>query len=95
MTPEEALRHEWIHCGQKTGDLRHSQSEASVSREAHSTSSDTSSSGCSNYTRLHFKCTTAKLTDKAKVKTVDTRITDCTSFDKNLNDSVTYLPPIV
>lgn len=92
MTPDEALRHEWIQSAQKTVcDLRHSQSEASVSRESHSTSG---SSGESNYIRIHHKYAPPK-SDKIKAKIIDTRLVDSTSLDSNLNDSGTFLPPIL
>lgn len=92
MTPDEALRHEWIQSAQKTCDLRHSQSEASVSRESHSTSG----SGESNsYLRVHHKYAPTKTSDKIKAKIIDTRLADSTSLDSNLNDSGTFLPPIL
>lgn len=92
MTPDEALRHEWILSAQKTSDLRHSQSEASVSRESHSMSG----SGESNYLRVHHKYALTKTTsDKVKAKIIDTRLSDSASLDSNLNDSGTFLPPIL
>lgn len=88
MTPEEALRHEWIQQAQKVCDLRHSQSEASVSHDS-CLSSNTSSSSGSNYPRLHHvKYSTPKISDKVKAKIV-------TTIDTNLNDSGTFLPPIL
>lgn len=97
MTPEEALRHEWIlqsNSSQKSGsnDLRHSQSEASVGHDSHS-SSGASADGYSNY-RSHHRCVIAKSSDKLKAK-IDTRINDNRSVDANLNDSGTFLPPIL
>lgn len=95
MTPDEALRHEWIQSAQKTSDLRHSQSEASVSRESHSHHHSTSGSGESNYLRVHHKYAPTKTSDKIKAKIIDTRLADSTSLDSNLNDSGTFLPPIL
>ncbi|KRT80329.1 phosphotransferase, partial [Oryctes borbonicus] len=97
MTPEEALRHEWIQSAcntHKTNDLRHSQSEASVSHDHFSHSSSRTSG--SSFSRPH-KCTAPKTSDKIKAKIVDTRTNDSTSVDSNLNDSgykkeTKYLP---
>lgn len=95
MTPEEALRHEWIQSASsthRTNDLRHSQSEASVSHDSFSHSSSRTSG--SSFSRPH-KCAAPKTSDKIKAKIVDTRPNDSTSVDSNLNDSGTFLPPIL
>ncbi|KAK9692633.1 Protein kinase domain [Popillia japonica] len=97
MTPEEALRHEWIQSASsthRTNDLRHSQSEASVSHDSFSHSSSRTSG--SSFSRPH-KCAAPKTSDKIKAKIVDTRPNDSTSVDSNLNDSgykkeTKYLP---
>ncbi|XP_022911658.1 dual specificity tyrosine-phosphorylation-regulated kinase 4 isoform X2 [Onthophagus taurus] len=111
MTPDEALRHEWIQSAtssssnhhHKSNDLRHSQSEASVTHESsaggYSHSSGSRTSGSSFAPRPH-KCvasvtTTAtavavppKTGDKLKAKIVETKMHDSsTSIDSNLNDS--------
>lgn len=94
MTPDEALRHEWILSGltQKPNDLRHSQSDASVGQDSHSSSGTSGGS----YSRMHVKCSASKISDKAKAKIiVDSRLNDSTSVDSNLNDSGTFLPPIL
>lgn len=98
MTPDEALRHEWILCGltQKSSDLRHSHSDAKVVHESISSHpSSSSTSGSSSYSRVHVKCSTTKTSDKIKAKIVDSRSNDSNSVDSNLNDSGTFLPPIL
>lgn len=96
MTPDEALRHEWILSGtsgyQKSGsDLRHSHSEVNVGHDSHSSSSTSGSS----HSRIHHKSLAPK-GDKVKAKILDTRLHDNTSkLDSNLNDSGTFLPPIL
>lgn len=95
MAPDEALKHEWIlqSSSQKSSsDLRHSQSEASVSQDSHS-SSGTSGESISNY-RLHHSRIISKSSDKSKAK-LDSRVNDNRSIDANLNDSGTFLPPIL
>lgn len=98
MTPDEALRHEWIQSAtttQKSGDLRHSQSEASVNQES---SSHSSSGTSSSYSRQHYKCVVVKSDKVLKAKIVDSSklLNECsTSVDSNLNDSGTFLPPIL
>lgn len=86
-----------MQCGIKSSDLRHSQSEVTVSRgESHSCTG--SSSGSNSYTRMHVvKCSTTRTSDKLKAKiTLDSRVNnDSTSIDSNLNDSGTFLPPIL
>lgn len=80
-----------MQCGVKSSDLRHSQSEVTVSRgESHSCTG--SSSGSNSYTRMHVvKCSTTRTSDKLKAKIT----LDNTSIDSNLNDSGTFLPPIL
>lgn len=93
MTPDEALKHEWILSGitQKSNDLRHSQSDAGI-EESHSSSGTSASS----YLRLHVKCSASKTSDKAKAKIiVDSRLNDSSLVDSNFNDSGTFLPPIL
>lgn len=99
MTPEEALRHEWILSGTRqkspsNGEsLRHSQSEASVNQES---SSYSSSGASSSYSRQHYKCVVVKSDKLLKAKIVDSsKLNDSTSVDSNLNDSGTFLPPIL
>ncbi|XP_017785294.1 PREDICTED: dual specificity tyrosine-phosphorylation-regulated kinase 4 isoform X2 [Nicrophorus vespilloides] len=96
MTPDEALRHEWIQSAmaQKSGDLRHSLSEASVNQES---SSHSSSGTSSSYSRQHYKCVVVKSDKVLKAKIVDSSKLNevCTSVDSNLNDSGTFLPPIL
>lgn len=96
MTPDEALRHEWILSGntQKTNELRHSHSEAQVVPDSIYPSSS-STSGSSTYSRMHVKCIATKTSDKIKAKIVDSRSNNSTSVDSNLNDSGTFLPPIL
>lgn len=102
MTPDEALRHEWMASSttsQKPSDLRHSQSDASVSRTLNLNLAGgiaTSNDNYSNF-RLHHKCTSKLLSDKQKHKssTDCRRINDSNSVDSNLNDSGTFLPPIL
>ncbi|XP_019867480.1 dual specificity tyrosine-phosphorylation-regulated kinase 4 isoform X2 [Aethina tumida] len=109
LSPDEALRHPWIlsgstHSSQK-GELRHSHSEVSVGHESHSSSS---TSGGSSHPRSHHKCQpTASKTvpDKIiKAKIIENRIHDTRvpegishhhKLDSNLNDSGTFLPPIL
>ncbi|XP_074040597.1 dual-specificity tyrosine phosphorylation-regulated kinase 2 isoform X2 [Leptinotarsa decemlineata] len=95
MTPDEAQRHPWILAGnqsQKPGaELRHSHSEVNVSHESHSSSSTSGSS----HSRIHHKCIIQK-GDKVKAKIIETRLHDTvTKLDSNLNDSGTFLPPIL
>jgi dual specificity tyrosine-phosphorylation-regulated kinase 2/3/4 len=96
MTPDEALRHEWILSGtsgyQKPGsDLRHSHSEVNVGHDSHSSSSTSGSS----HSRIYHKSVAPK-GDKVKAKILDTRLHDSTcKLDSNLNDSGTFLPPIL
>lgn len=98
MTPDEALRHEWILSGtsgyQKSGnDLRHSHSEVHVGHDSHSSSSTSGSS----HSRIYHKTVLhAPRGDKVKAKILDTRIHDSIGkLDSNLNDSGTFLPPIL
>ncbi|KAJ8952520.1 hypothetical protein NQ318_003316 [Aromia moschata] len=92
MTPDEALRHAWLLAGtQKSGDLRHSHSEVNVAHDSHSSSSTSGSS----HSRLHHKFIVQK-GDKVKAKIVETRLHDSVAkLDSNLNDSGTFLPPIL
>lgn len=103
MTPDEALRHEWMLSSStsqnKPTDLRHSQSDASVSHTLNLNLAGGISTSNDNYSnfRLHHKCTSKLLSDKNKHKsTIDCRRTnDSISVDSNLNDSGTFLPPIL
>lgn len=93
MTPDEAVRHPWVLAGtsQKSGDLRHSHSEINVAHDSHSSSSTSGSS----HSRVHHKCVVQK-GDKVKAKIIETRIHDSVAkLDTNLNDSGTFLPPIL
>ncbi|XP_018566309.1 dual specificity tyrosine-phosphorylation-regulated kinase 4 isoform X1 [Anoplophora glabripennis] len=93
MTPEEAVRHPWVLAGtsQKPGDLRHSHSDINVAHDSHSSSSTSGSS----HSRVHHKCIVQK-GDKVKAKIIETRIHDSVAkLDTNLNDSGTFLPPIL
>lgn len=97
MTPDEALRHPWIlttgsstHI-QKSGELRHSHSEVNVNHDSHSSSSTSGSS----HSRVHHKCIAIK-GDKVKAKIIESRQHSVsTKLDTNLNDSGTFLPPIL
>lgn len=98
MTPDEALRHEWImsavsNSKKAGGDLRHSHSEVNVGHDSHSSSSTSGSS----HSRVHHKCVVVQpKSDKLKAKILDTRLHNSTSkLDSNLNDSGTFLPPIL
>ncbi|XP_056644515.1 dual specificity tyrosine-phosphorylation-regulated kinase 4 isoform X1 [Diorhabda sublineata] len=94
LAPDEALRHPWVTAGShtsKSGELRHSHSEVNVSHDSHSSSSTSGSS----HSRSHYKCVVQK-GDKVKAKIVETRLHDSvTKLDSNLNDSGTFLPPIL
>lgn len=102
LAPDEALRHPWILSGlhpQKSGDLRHSHSEVNVSHEGGTASySSSSTSGSGHHSRnVYHKCVvTSQKSDKVKAKIVETRLHDAlTKLDTNLNDSGTFLPPIL
>lgn len=104
MTPDEALRHEWMLSSstshQKSSDLRHSQSDASVSHTLNMNLASGISTSNDNYSnfRLHHKCTSKIINEKHKShkSTLDCRRNnENTSIDSNLNDSGTFLPPIL
>lgn len=99
MTPSEALYHSWILSGSsshqsKSGELRHSHSEVNVANDSHSSSSSISGS---SHSRTHYKCMVQQKSDKVRAKIIDTRLHDGSSnkLDSNLNDSGTFLPPIL
>ncbi|CAH0557160.1 unnamed protein product [Brassicogethes aeneus] len=108
LSPDEALRHPWIlsatsHSSQKSpGDLRHSHSEASMGGCLDSGHSSSSTSGGS-HSRTHQKCHAQEKIVKAKIiesRLHDTRVQETSlinghKLDSNLNDSGTFLPPIL
>lgn len=103
MTPDEALRHEWMSTSSQksSSDLRHSQSDASVSHTLNlniATGISTSNDNYSNY-RLHHKCQSKIINEKHKShkSSLDCRRNNenLTNIDSNLNDSGTFLPPIL
>lgn len=100
LTPDEALRHPWILSGlnlTKSGELRHSHSEINISHDSSSHSSSSTSGGSSGQSRrVHHKYSIIQKSDKVKAKIVETRLHDSvTKLDSNLNDSGTFLPPIL
>lgn len=106
MTPDEALRHDWMQTASshKQSDLRHSHSEVSVGHQTLTTSTVSNGGTATsndNYAAFrlqhHHKISSTKATiEKLKTRTTETsRIHDSTSVDSNLNDSGTFLPPIL
>lgn len=107
MTPDEALKHSWMYnfspSQNKSNDLRHSHSEASVGQQSLSTTNHTSSnnhgytSSNENYHKATAVVSISKdKSERLKIKTGDVgRLHDSTSVDSNLNDSGTFLPPIL
>lgn len=106
MTPDEALKHSWMYnfspSQNKSNDLRHSHSEASVGHQGLSTSNHTSNnhgytSSNENYHKATAVVSISKdKSERLKVKTGEVgRLHDSTSVDSNLNDSGTFLPPIL
>lgn len=98
MTPDEALRHEWIQSAVRApSDLRHSQSEASVGGGGgggpHHPLATAGSGEGGYHLRVHQRY--APRGDKVKAKIIDTRLTDSASLDSNLNDSGAFLPPLL
>ncbi|XP_050306574.1 dual specificity tyrosine-phosphorylation-regulated kinase 4 isoform X2 [Anthonomus grandis grandis] len=103
MSPAEALYHSWILSGSsrqnKSGsELRHSHSEVNVANESHSSSSSISGS---SHSRTHYKSCVQRVqkSDTVRAKIIDTRTHDGSThhskLDSNLNDSGTFLPPIL
>lgn len=106
MTPDEALRHDWMQTSSshKQSDLRHSHSEVSVGHQTLTTSTVSNGGTATsndNYAAFrlqhHHKISSTKATiEKLKTRTTETsRMHDSTSVDSNLNDSGTFLPPIL
>lgn len=100
LNPDDALRHPWILSGvslSKSGELRHSHSEINISHDSGSHSSSSTSGGSSGQSRrVHHKYSIVQKSDKVKAKILETRLHDSvTKLDSNLNDSGTFLPPIL
>ncbi|CAG9767634.1 unnamed protein product [Ceutorhynchus assimilis] len=98
MTPSEALCHSWILSGashtrqSKSSELRHSHSEVNVANDSHSSSSSISGS---SHSRTHYKCVVQQQKsngDKVRAKIIEN---STAKLDSNLNDSGTFLPPIL
>lgn len=103
LAPDEALRHAWILSAfgsnfNKSGnnELRHSHSEVNVAHDSSSHSSSSTSGGGSSVTHIRHNYLMVQKGEKSKAKILEARLHENTSkLDSNLNDSGTFLPPIL
>ncbi|ERL91865.1 hypothetical protein D910_09189, partial [Dendroctonus ponderosae] len=98
LTPNEALNHSWILSGSsharqmKSGELRHSHSEVNVANDSHSSSSSISGG---SHPRPQYKCSIEQDPVRAKIITTFFEDGSTHKLDSNLNDSGTFLPPLL
>ncbi|KAH1014173.1 hypothetical protein HUJ04_003058 [Dendroctonus ponderosae] len=76
----------------KSGELRHSHSEVNVANDSHSSSSSISGG---SHPRPQYKCSIEQDPVRAKIITTFFEDGSTHKLDSNLNDSGTFLPPLL